>query len=903
MGVVRPGIRDQYTLSLNHHNLGSIDIHWRTKRPWRVNGRGRRQFTLFSRECTTSSNCSDLQSEVIHERACTFKVRFPSGTRREIPEFFALDKRYFITEIAWLTDKKGRPRTSRGVRRYPIGYAPTSKAALTGVGAHFSGPYASDAERHGTSQLSGLNKYIDNACRDALVEIMACHLLHRYGGKAMELYIDDPSSPDDEVLKDLISRTVNKRALPLQSKKTRASTKSEPIPLGTRRRTLPRLPLGPRRTATGSIRRVVLPMFTWQKDRISPILSEICPSSEDQIDRSVPGPILAYIREHFSDDDVFDDEPFMTFDENDVIERLQPQLEAVYFPWDGEFGWKKSLGDVPTAKKYLDVVYESIHRKDIKSESAVAQNAYLPDEGYEVRPLGSMHSAVNLPSSLPERQAVPILHRDLQSHPLLRRKSWKPNPFTLDDYLDLASLEDAASEDRWAFWEWLRDNTKRVKDQQLRKIKNLPIWPSDDGQLAPFNDLCDPRRRRVVSILGDAIQRPSIEILKAGFVNKSGTGRLKFREEPTHDEVEDFLWTRTDAFPRKQPLTTAEREAFHRFERDLATLSSSPRLRKILTDLSKEYATALSQDGTLEPPGELVRVEGALQELHLPYRHIIDRPARELGRIQGWKLRVNPTTDQLEDALREDGGRYDAHIPRLQEYVKQAEREGVKPNGIRDLACIPFNGALFRPSQLALRGRQNYWGDWKIEMPVSRINAEVQSLYRKVGVVTGQPSMVNSLRFFQWLMSQGPDAVARHIDQILRHIGHKDGPTKWSDMFPHVPFIPAENSDGVIRLFTRSDATRSVGRLVIPDFESLAEEIRKRPGKSPVELAILESAKVTEPVTASLRSMGLKSLRDRTGEPKRIVGHGRINWQPDFEFETVLKSLYQFIVKRPYMGD
>ena len=220
MGVVRPGIRDQYTLSLNHHKLGSVEIHWRAKRPWHVNGRGRRQFTLFSRECTISSNCSDLQSEVTHERACTFKVRFPSGTRREIPEFFALDKRYFVTEIAWVTDMKGRPRTTRGVRRYPIGYAPTSKSALTGLGVHFSGPYVSDAERHGASQLSSLNDHIDNACRDALVEIMACHLLHRHGGKAMELYMDDPSSPDDDVLKDLISRSVNKRALPLQPKKT-----------------------------------------------------------------------------------------------------------------------------------------------------------------------------------------------------------------------------------------------------------------------------------------------------------------------------------------------------------------------------------------------------------------------------------------------------------------------------------------------------------------------------------------------------------------------------------------------------------------------------------------------------------------------------------------------------------
>ena len=633
-------------------------------------------------------------------------------------------------------------------------------------------------------------------------------------------------------------------------------------------------------------------MFTWHKDRISPILSEICPPSEDQIDRSVPGPILAYIKEHFSDDDVFDDEPFTTFDENDVIERLQPAIGAKYFPWDDESDWKNSLGDVPTARKYLDVVYERIHTSAIASEAAVAQNAYLPDDDYGVRPLGSMHSAVNLPPNLPERQAVPILHGDLQSHPLLRRKSWKPNPFSLDDYLDLASLEDAASEDRWTFWEWLRDNTRQVKDQQLRKIKNLPIWPSDDGDLLTFEEFCKPPTRRMESILGDAIQRPSPEILKAGFVNKSGTGRLKFRVEPTQEEVDEFLWIRMlSVFPDEKPLTTAEREAFHKFERDLAALSSSPRLRKILADLSEEYATALSQDGTLQPPGELVRVEGALQELHLPSRHIIDRGARELDRVDGWKPRENPTTDQLEDALREDGTQYEAHIPRLREYVKQAGYEGVEPNSIRGLACIPFDGKLFTPFQLALRGRQNYWGDWKVEMPVGRINAEIQRLYKEVGVVGGQPTPTDSRRLFIWLNEQSPEIIGRHIDQILRHIGHRSGPMAWSDTFSQVPFIPAEDRDGRMRLFTKSDAARTRSRVVIPDFEPLAAEIRERAGNRPVDLAIVASARVTEPVTGTLRNMGLRDLSDRAGEPVRVVGSGGQLTRLGFDFDTVLSSL------------
>ena len=613
MGVVRPGIRDQYTLSLNHHNLGSVDIHWRAKRPWHVNGRGRRQFTLFSRECAVSSNCSDLQSEVIHERACTFKVRFPSRTRREISEFFALDNRYFVTEIAWLTDMKGRPRTSKGVRRYPIGYAPTSKSALTCVGVHFSGPYVSDAERHGASQLSELNGYIDEACRNALVEVMRSHLLHQYRGKVMELYMDDPANPDIKSLLDMIKRSIDKHAIPLQSKVLQRPKSSATRSSKISRRSLSRIPLGPRKTSKGYCRRIVLPKFTWDDGQLSSLLAEICPEEEDQIDRRVPATIISLIHDNLIED------IFMTFDENDAVERLQPRLEANYFPWKEDSEWQSVLSNVLIAKKHLDAVYEATEKRVLSSEAEVAQNAYLPDENSVVRSLDSMHSAVNLPPSLPERQAVSILHRDLQSHPLLKRKLWKLNPFTLDDYLDLASLKDAVFEDRLAFWEWLRSNAKRVNDRQLRKIKNLPIWPSDNGTLLTFEELCKPPIHRMELILRDTIRRPSPEILKAGFVNKSGTGRLKFRRQPTQEEVDEFLWIRMlSVFPDERPLTAAERNEFHKFESNLAVLASSPRLRKILADLSDEYAVALSQDGTLKPPDELVRVEGVLQELHLP---------------------------------------------------------------------------------------------------------------------------------------------------------------------------------------------------------------------------------------------------------------------------------------------
>ena len=215
LGVVRPGIRDKYTLCLSHHTLGSVELHWRAKRGRNVNGRGRRRFTIFGRECNTSSDVPRVPSTAIHEQACTFRLPFPMGRRAEIPDFFARDKESLWAEIAWLTDKRGTPKSTRGVRRYPIAYDATSASALSGVGVHFSGPYISDAERHGTTQMDHLNDYIDDACKDALVEIMASYLLHRHGGRAMELYMADPGNSEDEPLNDLMERTLDRRALPL----------------------------------------------------------------------------------------------------------------------------------------------------------------------------------------------------------------------------------------------------------------------------------------------------------------------------------------------------------------------------------------------------------------------------------------------------------------------------------------------------------------------------------------------------------------------------------------------------------------------------------------------------------------------------------------------------------------
>ena len=880
MGVVRSGIRDQYTLWLSHHTLGSIEIHWRAKRGRNVNGRGRRRFIVFGRECTTTSNVPDVPSIAIHEQACTFRLQFPTGKRPEIPGFFARDRKSFTAEIAWLTDKKGTPKSTKGVRRYPIGYDAISQSALSGVGVHFSGPYLSDAERHGTSQMDSLNDYIDDACKDALVDIMASYLLHRHGGRAMVLYLADPDISQDEPLKDLVERTLDRRALPLADR-ARASNRPK------------RLALGPRKTSDGTLRRLVLPMYTWDRQRISHLLSDICPHGEDQIDRTIPSQILSYLGENcYLPNDGFDG-LVTTFDEDDAIERIQPQEEAEHFPWEDESEWQAALGNPSVATTYMDVAYEAIKERRLESESEVIENAYLPDDSRRARSLAEMFSAVSLPPNLGQRGYVPIVHPELQDHRLLKRKAWKPKTFTLDDFLDNAQLETASLSERRSFWTWLRNNWRIVKRRQtLIRTANLPVWPSSNGEFLPLDDLCEPRKTRVGSIMGDAINRPSPVLLGIGLVNRTGRGRLTFRNTPSIREFEEFLSERIDRFPRERQLTPVERREFHKLERDLAALASStPRLKDYLGELAEEYCVALDKDGNLRDPGELVRDEGALRRLHLLDEHIIDRPTRILDRIDSWKPQTAPSTDQIVDTLRKDSARTDAHVPRLQEYVKQSNREGIEPIGLLDVPCIPVAGELRPPNQIALRGSRNFWGDWKIQAPVTDINPETQRLYKLTGVVGGTPTPTSSRRFFQWLASRNADVVERHVDQVLRHINHVDGPRAWSNEFPGIPFIIVEYDGGRVRLVTKTDATKSRSKVVIPDFVEIEEAIRQHPGRRPVEMAIVESPRVTEPVTPRLREFGLRTLTDYVGEPEKVVGTGKDNATLNFDFKSILNSL------------
>ena len=131
----------------------------------------------------------------------------------------------------------------------------------------------------------------------------------------------------------------------------------------------------------------------------------------------------------------------------------------------------------------------------------------------------------------------------------------------------------------------------------------------------------------------------------------------------------------------------------------------------------------------------------------------------------------------------------------------------------------------------------------------------------------------------------------KHTDQILRHISHESGPAAWSGAYPSVPFIPIE-SGASLRLVTQAEANKNRSKVVIPDFEELEDVIRQSAGNWPVEMAIVESRKVGEPITAQLRAFGLRTLSDYAGEPVQVIGTEKEVSVRTIDFNCILSSLH-----------
>lgn len=865
IGALRPYVRPRYIIELSHYRLGTAHFEFSCGKQ-----RSFRRLKLYNRTCRISGNVSDLPDE-LKESCCLFEVPLLEGSNREIPDFYSARKGFFLSEVACKTQDHSRPVVTLGHRRYPITYGGTDQSARTGMGFHFSGPYISDLERHGAIDADGFNNYIDDACTSVIVTLLRYRLIPQHGARVMNLLMSDPENPDEETLRKLVERILEARALPLAQrirvtpqgkKRTRAKKRERSVRFG------------PIRTAEGNVQRVVLPTFSWEGDKVSPLLAELCPADEDQIAPSVPTPILKLLAggscEGWKENHI-------TFDEKDIIERLQPTHDITFFPWPYEEAWRTAFSDPYMTCRHLGVVmavYENGPGFEDDDLRNLVANAFLPDSTPTATHLPELYSGVSLPTGLLIRNIPPILHPQVAGHRIFKKKVWKRPRFTFGEFLDRAQLENAGEETRQSFWCWVKAKWRSVPKEQWVRIARLPIWPNKSGNLLTLSALCKPSKVKFEVILKDDLNLPDRQVFRIGKVRKAKRGELHIRTKPTENEVTTFVKRRLSEFPKDRVLSSDEQKRFRVFETNLAELASDYKLRAYLKNLS-EIAIALNDNGYLRPVRELVRVEQEIKVLHLLEEDIIRRQPHALDRIEGWRPKVFPSSEQVLGALKQDAQRKGSLLPRLQAYLQAAksEHKDQLEVDIVDIECIPDDGKLYAPGSLAFTsGRADYWGSWKHRISGKGLSADVQKVYQVVGVLGLDPTPKTSLAFFEWLNRQKPETVAAHLGCIIRHINHHRGPSSWSDENPSCKFIPIEADNSGVQLVSQTAATASHSRVLIPDFKELEIAIREADGNRGAQLAILSYPAVREPITPFLRNLGVKSLRNYAGYPIKVEG-------------------------------
>ncbi|HEC64712.1 MAG TPA: hypothetical protein ENI23_05430 [bacterium] len=871
IGVLRPTIRERYTVILEHHLLGRVRFEFKCGRPIIKN-----RMKMFSRICEVYNEKGE-KKEAIRERAYIFIVPFQSDTFREIPDFYK-GRNGFYADIGWKTNTRGGPDSSIGHLRYPITYLSDTPAARSRLGVHYSAPYISDLTRHGTSETSdAFNQHVSKHLDERLIKILRRNLVPRFGPRSLSLLVDS-SGHEDQRLKEMVESLLNHSAIPLAPKivrvKGRNHIKGKPHQ--------PRIRFGPLQIKNSGGKRIVLPCYTWDQNKISPLLLKLCPKDEVQIHPSTPKEIVSVLANSTCEGWK---ENHITFDEEDVIERLQASLDG-YFPWQDEKSWKVELGNPEIVNNYLDVLLAKLKLdKEFKSDNIenLKKNMYLPDVYGNATPYFTLYSATDLPTDLPNVKMPPILHYKATDHPLFKLRTWKLQRYQFHNFLQDSNLEHANEATRNELWKWVRKNYSKVPKKNWPRLAQLPIWPDSNGQLLPLNKLCYPKQSKIRTILSDALHIPSTEVLKLPVVKRKGRSSLKLRVQPSQDEITVYFLNRLSSFPLDRNLTMKERIRFHAFEDDIEEIIRDKKIAQKLETLSSK-ALSLNRDGFLLSCSELHRDNKNTKRVCLLRKDIIDRSAKKVDKV--FPPRYQPSLSAIVRALKQNPERIDALPSRLGAYHKAFLRGEEQTEEISEIICIPLNDSIKAPSELAFKSNKgDYWGSWKNQLSGKGLSAEVQALYRRVGVTSAEPTPQSSREFFEWLNEQDNQIIVQHLDRIIRHFNHRNGILFWCPEYPSIPCLPIEHNNG-IRLVTWQVATNQRGPVFLPDFQELAEAIRISDFNSRILLAIVSVSNVRKPISEMLKANGVRSLRKYASQPLKVYGE-KENQGPTYLLELL----------------
>lgn len=631
------------------------------------------------------------------------------------------------------------------------------------------------------------------------------------------------------------------------------------------------LPAAPRRSSQRDADtpaqkyRFIVPAATWERSAVHSALSIISPPLERQIDPRIDPALLRLLADGHTDG--FCDQ-FITFDEDDAFSRATGEGNQ-YF--DAPCDQEQAFAQPFIARAYLDAIYQALSQDecDEDTEDTLLASLRLPDVNGKAQPFAALHTSAPLPADVPGLRLPPILHADLATHPLFRRRKWRRPKYTMARFIESGVLRNADEQTRLLFWNWLRKNERRIAPRERPKLADLPIWPDQSGDLCILSGLCDPRSRRVAAALASSIRRPHEQVRRSKLVSSGAKSRTSIRRLPTGDEIGHWLDQQTAAFFVGETANVSTIAALHRFEADLAILLKDAGIARLLK-AADVTVPALAQDGSIRQRTALVMPARGIDRLALRARFLLkDRQhAATLDKLS--PSLSTPTPVMLLETLAEDATNFGALQPRLQQFLTITHDGDDDRRQLADMAIIPVHGAPRAPATLAFTGpRGDYWGAWKTRISGKGLSQDDTRRYRAAGVTSALPDRETSRAFFEWLSGQSEDVLQHHIHCVLRHILHRDGPAHWAATFTDIPFIPSRCRDGVRLVSLRSAQRRPV---YLPDAEDVAEAIIQH---DPAVLLVIEHVReVTEPVTEPLRDLGIRSLREALKEPESASGAG-----------------------------
>ena len=863
VGIVSPGVVPRYEIILRHWHLGEARFVFSCGRPRKARG-----IEIFRRRCSVSGTASSLPAN-LQEEVGRRLLPLDGQLKQRIADFYRSRNRFFV-EVSWPVDGRGKPRTGTGRFRYPIGY-PEGLQARTGHGVSFNAPFVSDTERHGLARNNETNKKLREACETLLVDVIARYTVPRWGPDGLNLLVpSQKSNNEDEAVRPLLATIACRGAVPtlgwrdaadrvIKTKKRKASGGSRHVAI--------------RRPSESKRYQFVVPVATWREEAIHPSLSVICPKSERQLDPRVHQDIVRLLAD--GDTDGFC-EDFITFDENDALSRAKGEGNQFFAASNN---LEQEFSQPLIVRYYLDVIEESIEEGKCNAETGISlrEALLLPDVHAKPARFQTLHASAPLPADIPGLRLPPILHEDLASHPIFRRIKWHRPKYTMEKFLGGEVLQNADEQTRKLFWKWLCRNERSIRPRERTKLANIAIWPDVDGKFCKLSDLCDLRSRRVATILGDSIRRPHEHIRQLNIVSSDKKRRISIRRSPSQEEIADWLGRRIAPLVPDDTPDAATITALKCFEADLTILLKNPVIARMLNSVEITLP-ALAQDGSIRPREGLVLPSKNIERLALRKRFLLknNRCATALNKLS--PALSEPTVAMLICTLDEDRENFSALQARLRQFMALTERSDCYRDRLSGMEILPVNGHPRPPNDLVFKGTKgDYWGNWKTQISAKGLSQDDQRRYREAGVTSASPTIETSRAFFEWLSRQEADVLKSHVSCVLRHILHQDRTESWAEVFTDIPFIAAENSRGLQLVSLHTAHRRPV---YLPDTKKeIADAVI---ANDPDVLLVIDRVKeVFEPISEPLRRLGVKSLREKIGEPEQVVGNGNIQQVPD----------------------